>query len=103
RRIKAHITVSCGALTMMDKLDAADFGIAEQTVIPIAEHQHIEALGLKIFFVVQFQASIFGVRGGNNSQRQCYRQSAETAQRMSKLHGDLQIFIDRTYSLSAHK
>ena len=51
----ALVAVVTWWLTRNADLDTADLGVAEQPVVPVAEHQHVDAARLEVLLVVELQ------------------------------------------------
>ena len=54
-RAQPHVAVRRGAYLVVDELDPADLRVAEESVLPVAEHKDVQAPGLEVAFVIEPQ------------------------------------------------
>jgi hypothetical protein len=51
---------------MMNELDTAYLGIAEQAVVPVAEHEHVDTGRLEVLELVEFETVRCGSECGSS-------------------------------------
>src|SRR5690606_23251440 len=55
RRMQPNIAIGSRALAVMNQLNTTDLGITEQTVIPVAVNQQVDAVIGEIFKVIEIE------------------------------------------------